>query len=227
MVWEVDKGGLSGFIATVESSVFETDERYRDGNVPLLRFVFGNLEVEDGAAPDQWNESYSTGAGWEVVDDGGAVEHVKRPGNTKFHESTKAGMLVKRVVSLPDLLNVIQERGTEPTEAASYLGIRAKWEIHEHTYEFDDGENVTVEFLLPTEFVGVEDVSIPSASSNGEAEVDTEELEATLKELAANSPDFDSFRDAALKVDGVLDDDDLLELVVDEGEGGLYATAAA
>lgn len=227
MVWEVDSNTFGDFIGTVERSVFETDERYRDGNIPILRFQFGNLEVEDGSAPDTWNESYPVGKDWEVVDDGGAVENTKRPGNTKFHESTKAGMLVSRVVSVDGLFEEIQKRGTEPTEAASYLGIRAKWEVHEHTYEFDDGP-VTVEFLLPTEFVGTEDVSVPAATTNGGgSEVDIEALEDELNKLAGASDSFDEFREKALKVEGVLDTDELLERVVDEGESGLYATAAA
>jgi len=50
-------------------------------------------------------------------------------------------------------------------------------------------------------------------------------LGTKLKALAKKSDDFTAFEEAALALDGVVEDDALLESVLDESATGFYQTA--
>lgn len=218
------KGGFDRYEATVDGAEFITSEDYQNGEVPLLELHLGNLVTDDGHTQDEWSLSFSVGNGWEIVDNGRGVQYAKDPSRTHSSRS-KHGLLVNRIIDEGDLqgaLEVLTERGA-PNEADVFEGLRFVWERDSFDYGGDIGD---VEVVLPVEFVGVDDGSADrsNAASNGDGGADRKKVEAKLKALAKKAADHDEFQDAALEIDEVLNDDDLLDDVVDPD--GFYARVA-
>lgn len=217
--WATDSGLATALEGTIENPFFDYDPEYRDGETPLLHLPLVNVTSdEDPEIKDTLTLTLGTGNGWEVVDNGEAV--ARSDGKSKgFHEKTRVGILVDRIVEI-GAVETIAERGT-PTQAKVWDGLRFKFENHEEDYGEIDGEQVKVNFLLPVELVGSE---TDGGSTNGKVD---EKVVTRLKALARNSATHDEFLDQALDIDGVADNDSLFEQVSDAGDTGFYAANAA
>lgn len=216
--WSTTSGLAESYTAEVEDAYFDYDPEYRDGDIPQLYLELGNVTTEDEVdLDDTQTQRFGTGNGWEVVDNGGAVEH-ESGRNKQFHEKTRLGILINRVVEI-GAVDAIAERGT-PQEAGVWKGLKIKFERHTEDYGKIDGEEVKVDFMLPVEIVA------EGGGSKSKAKGGNKALVAKLTKLAKNSDDHDTFLDAALEIDGVTEDDDLFEQVSDDSDAGFYAQAA-
>ena len=73
----------------ITDAVYETDVDYKNGEVP--RLVLQIQTETDG----EITAKYGTGPGWEIIDDGKAVNH---PSKDNFNKNTDMGKLVSSIV---------------------------------------------------------------------------------------------------------------------------------
>lgn len=230
--WGVSSGLVDKFTGTIDEAKFLTDLEYRDGEVPLLSLTFVNIENDEGVNIDELTERWSIGNGWDVVDGGKGVEREDGNKNKKFHKRTKYGMMISAIMRLDGtVLKDLQGRGS-PTEAGVWEGMRFTIERQ----EVNGGPEIgTYEVLIPTSYHGIEGGSgsakpakkaaAKKAAASGSDTAARIKAEVALKKLAKDADDYDSFLAAALDVEGVTDNDELLAKVTDED--GLYAEARA
>lgn len=217
--WATDDGFVESYEGTIEEARFDYDPEYRDGETPQLYLELDNVTTEEDVdLDDTATLRFGVGNGWEVVDNGSAVE--RDDGKNKgFHPKTRVGILIDRLIEI-GAVEAIAARGL-PTEAKVWEGLRFRFERHTEDYGQIDGENVKVDFMLPAELIGEES----KASSNGNGS-GNKAVRAKLVKLAKNAASHDDFLDAALDIDGVTDDDELFAAVSDDSEAGFYASAA-
>lgn len=231
MAWTTESGLVESYDGTVTRAWFGTDVRYMNGEVLLLNWEikpddpsqFSHLE--DGVI----EERFPCGKGWDSNDGGKSATHESGNANKRFHRSSIYGRIIDAVPSMPGLIDVLKDRGTE-MEAKVWEGMR----FHFARQEFDYGGEIGKKSrIMPVEFLG--EAGEGEKPSNGASKVaalkakaaaankGNNDLRGQLVELAKNSDTHESFMDAALEVPGVADDDDLLAAVADEN--GLYAEA--
>lgn len=227
--WATKKtGGVGEFVGTIDRAEFITSEDYHDPNRAILEFLLGGVTDEAGHMPDEWHISYSADgvSEWQIVEGGQAVESQVDPSDTLPGETSKWGLLVEQLLTIDGVAEVLEDRG-DPTDAASYEGLRFAWEETTHDYGGDIGE---VDITLPVKFLGVEDDvgGDTEVSSNGAgSNEDREKLERKLTALAKKADNHDEFQDKALDIDDVVNDDELFDAVVDPSDDGFYAQAVS
>lgn len=241
--WGTESGLFTNYEGTVAESWFGTDENIDDPTRVFLFWRFIDPVNEDGERYDEWTERFTIGKGWEVADGGSRI--VRSDGNTrkKVNENTDYGRIINRVMGdqgggkegqkyaeeFKGVLDVLAERG-EPQNAKVWEGLSFKIAEHEFSFTNDEDEEITYTRNLPVAFLGVSGEgesggsggqSESNGSSNGKAA--KAKAKAALKKLAKEHEDHGDFLDAALEIDGVADDDELMELAADDSDEGLFA----
>lgn len=219
-------GPETPFEGVVKEAKFYTDPRYRDGEVVLMGWT---LET-DSTDPDfeEFDVSYSCGNGWETNDNGKTAEHVNN--KDKFNSQSAYGLVLQRVVGknpeLKDefkgLVDILAERG-DPREAKIWEGLRFRFDVESREYNFQDGPR-TVSRIMPVEFLGVEDdgkKKAPAKKKSGGGKKKAKSLRDQVVEAAKNADDHEDFMAAAFAIEGVTDDDDLVDEISDED--GIWA----
>jgi hypothetical protein len=164
-------------------------------------------------------QGWSVGSGWIPSGDGKEMHH---PARGNVVNSSRYGQLQTRVIK--DLQVNMRELGV-PTVAATWNGLGFHWMIEEHaTIKGKEPK----QGLMPTIYLGRKtsmDVKAPAAaatSAPAKASVLTEEVDKQLKHLAEVSPNAAVFQKAALKIEAVTKNDDLMATILDEGPNGYY-----
>lgn len=233
-----ESGRLEDFEFTVTDAYFATVPGYMDGQQWFLHWV-GTTDSEGQPIMDRegYHPSWRLGDGWESLDGGKTVQH---PTKSHYHRQTPAGELIDAIADItsdeegkpvfdPDPLD-----GADPTTCDWYVGKKFQMKEITRKYEIDGQQRKSVR-TLPVEYLGEADgaaaAPAPAAESTDEGSAPaTGASKATLtklKVLAKKSADFEAFESAALELDGVVEDDALLESVVDSSASGFYATANA
>lgn len=227
-----DSGRMTDYEFTVTDAYFATVPGYRDGTDWFLHWV-GTTDSESQPIMDRdgYHPSWRLGDGWESIDGGKTVTH---PTKSHFNRQAPAGELIDALADItsddegnpvdPDPLE-----GADPVGSEWYIGMKFKMGEKVHTYNID-GQERKVERAIPAEYLGKGDVAAPAAAPAAEAAAapagaSAKVAKAKLTALAKKSGSFADFEEAALSIDGVVDDGDLLENVLDESDSGFYATA--
>ncbi|MDX1748659.1 MAG: hypothetical protein R3324_22225, partial [Halobacteriales archaeon] len=210
-------------------------------------FLFWKMaKIEtDGDPVDEWTERFSVGSGWEAVEGGKQIQ--REDGTTrKINSNTDYGRIINRCLGeaggregreyaehFEGAKKVLMDRG-EPTEAGVWVGLRFHMTSQEFSFHNkEEDEEVTYNRTLPVAFKGEDDpdgtVSSPAGSeSNGSlSKAERIKVEAALKKLAKEADDHADFLDKAMELETVTTHDELLELVADDSDSGLFATARA
>ena len=226
--WETETGLPDDFEFTVTDAAFLKSAEFKNGEILFLNLTGDTDELGEHEI------RVACGPGWESLDGGKTARH--ESGNPKkgFNANTHMGLWIDRCVKELDLGSTLGPRG-EATDAKVWVGL--KFHMKQKQFGFKNnqtGEDVSYSRLLPEAFLGDGSgagASKPAAkaekaatngSSNGAA---GKVLMAKLTALAKKHDTHEEFVDAAMQLDGVTDDDEILNRVIDES--ALYASARA
>ncbi len=215
--WELETGLPNDIDAYMVNCRFGIRDEYRaaitvpegeaEDETAGMMFIFDMVDAEGNQVGQQ---GYSVGKGWNPSEDGLTIEH---PTKKNVVNSTKYGMLQKRVVA--ELKVPMHEYGP-PLDASSWEGLGFHWMLEAFTTFTGKETNV----LLPTLFLGKkDDIAAPKPVEKVSADETTEALVALAK--AATGPK--AFQVKAMKVPGVVDNDELMAQVMEDGPEGFYA----
>lgn len=214
-LWGTDAGFETDYEGTIIDAFFQlnTESQFGDPQTQLrLKFLTDTEKEVD--------ERYNCGKDWVSNDGGDSVSH---PSKVRFNRQSQAGKLVDALIAC-GAVDAVKERGTGPTVAKTWLGLRFFMESVDSTFTPKDGEPRTSSKNYPSKFLGIGDVE--SSGSGTATPVASHPLErlnaddvAKVISMAKTLP-FGEWLDKLLEVDGVLGNDDLVALAADEN--GLY-----
>jgi len=224
-VWDLESGLPNDVDAFIANAKFGTRDEYMQqiseggGEGTGLMFLF-DLMDESGEVIGQ--QGYTVGSGWQASDDGKSISH---PTRKNVVISSRYGQLQHRVVKE---LDVEMEKYGKPTDAASWNGLGFHWMLEEHETlkVVEGGGRERKQGLMPTVFVGVNDAirggAAPAKAAPEKATIDAG-LEKQLKELAQTNG-YKAFIMAAMKIEAVSKNDELMASIMDESDKGFFAT---
>jgi hypothetical protein len=229
--WETTTGFADDFDFVVTGARFGFIKEYMGGTVPLL--------IWEGHSPDDdsvTEVSFPIGSGWEVKDNGRRVQH--ESGKKKFVRNSIVGHLIRRVV---DDLKVESILDGSPTDAQVWVGLGFHMKREKIVYpglKKDDKDGVETERLMPVAFLGTKEsssarssgpsTSSPAAHPGTNATNGTTDSPLVKKlRLLAQKLERSEFQMKALDMPEVMADDAVMAAVLDDGPGGLWATARA
>lgn len=238
--YETETGLADDFEFAITDAAFLKSAEVKNGEQLFLSLTgdtdeYGEYEVRILCGP-----------GWDSLDGGKTAKH--ESGKPKrWNANTHMGLWIDRCMKPEsegglDLRNVLASRGPG-NEAKVWVGL--KFHMKQRQFGFKNnqtGEDVSYSRLLPEAFlgeVGAANTAKPAASNSVADKVaaakakaaaakngsNGSSLEDQLIKLAGEHNNHGDFVDAAMTIDGVADDDDLLTKVVDPD--GIYATARA
>lgn len=227
--WITGTGLLDNFTLKVDEAWFGEDEENDDDRIFL--FLRGPASQNGEVVDEEYQERWTIGNNWEVVDEGRAVEHVA--GKFEFNENTGIGLLIDSMVRdddhelVDEKIDMLAERG-DAYEAKVYQGLELDLERKQFSFENDEGEKVNYTRLLAAD---VREASPKRKSSRkkstsrkkGSSRTKTspeDRLRKKLIKLAGEYgvDDHDEFVDEALdEYPDVEDFDDLHADMLDEG----------
>ena len=223
--WALESGLPNDVDGWMFNSRFGTKDEYAQAvmaggeteGVPGLMFIT-DLFNNDGEMIG--SQGWSVGSGWIPSDDGKSMRH---PTRANVVDTSRYGQLQKRVMVG---LKVDMNQYGKPTMASSWDGLGFHWLLEEHsTIEGKDPKRG----LMPGLFLNRKESSgakVPATAAPGAAKAEategTQELTGRLKQLASVSPNASVFQKAALKMEAVTQNDDLMAQVLDEGPNGFY-----
>ncbi len=234
-----EKGLIDDFDFTITNAFFAPDASYMEGTQTLLHWE-GTTDDPDNA---EYSMFWGLGKGWNSPDGGKTIVHESDKADKFFNENSLIWRVINRCLEDFGLREVLAAKGS-PLEAKVWPGLTFHMKREEMSY--GKGIEPTVR-LMPVSFVGggtsggtggaakASGTTKKAASSTGtktaaeklaEAKAKAEAKKAgggsladQLKALAAQHDEFESFQLAAMEVDGVTDDEELMNqiLVPDEG----------
>lgn len=218
--WALESGLPNDVDGWMKSCRFGTKDEYKQAvtaagpdegeGVAGLMFI-ADLYDENGELIG--SQGYSVGSGWIPSDDGRSMHH---PTRKNVVSSSRYGQLQSRVMK--DLGIDMNQYGV-PIEAASWDNLGFHWLLEEH--ETIRGKEPKVG-LMPVMFLGKKaegGTTAPAKEAPGKAE--PAEI-IRLKALAEVSPDIKTFQRAALKIEAVATNDELMAQVLDDSANGFY-----
>jgi len=220
--WGTDDGLLDDYDLQVEAAWFGPDEENDDDRIFL--FLQGPAFQDGEEVDEEHRDRYSTGKGWEVVEEGEAVEHGS--GRNKFHSAAGVGRLARTTVGLgDDEAELLGERGA-PWEAKVWQGLTFHMVRREFSFKDSDGEVQEYRVPLPTAVSVTETKKKAKKGKKAESKKDSgggeKALRRKLVKLAGDFDDFEDYVDEALdKFPQVEEYDDLHADLLDED--GLFA----
>lgn len=253
--FETEGGLVDDYTITVTDAYYAAPPDYADGTKLFLHWV-GTTDVESQPIMDRdgYHPSWKCGDGWESIDGGKTAVHpIKSAGGktAKFHPNSAAGELVTRMVAItsddegnptysPDPLVAIS-----PTDATTFVGTSWKMMNEERVFTIGGVDHRTT-WVFPYEYLsGPGAATAEPAPAPAPAEPAAEPVPAAEPAAAPASPasdkvlqikllaaakkagDHAEFMEAALAIEGVTEDEEILGQIIDETESGLYAQANA
>lgn len=246
-IWEKEgeSGLLDNFEFTVTNAFFAPHEKYMNGEVTLLNWE-GTTDSLDVPLMHVW---YSLGGGWESKDGGLTIVHDSGNADKYFNKSSQIYKIISRCRDDFKITAILEKRG-DPFHAATWNSLKFRMQNETQPgIRGAEGKDKTmpVEYLGEVGSAGTNGSSAPQAAASG-AGVETPQAKmarlkaekaaaangadttpATLRDqvvaiLTAND-DFDTAQAACLELDGIMDDDDLVQGLMDAD--GLFAEVKA
>lgn len=215
---ELESGLADDFDATITSASFGFDERYAakisGGGEPdpMLTLVLEGPTLEQSVT-----QRYATGAAkqWQISQDGREVVSGKDPNSRRFNENSRAGQLVKRLITLAGGGDVAKgqeffvKKDFYMTQGGFYEGLTCHWK--RETLPVVGGGNSNV--LLPTAILSS---AAPAAGgASGASGINPDWIEAVVK-LAEGKTEKE-LRLAFIKDASVKDNQELKHAVFNKG----------
>lgn len=209
--WETETGLPHDVDAWIANPKFGYKDEYAQavqatGAEGGLMFMF-DLVAQDGELVG--SQGYSVGTGWIPSEDGAEITHPKRKnvvGNSMY------GQLQNRTVK--DMGVDMPARGL-PTQAKSWDGLGFHWMLEDHlTVKGDKKQG-----LMPVEFLEEKGVKVKAKTA-----APVSKVEIDLASLAQSIDDVKEFQKAALRIQGVTSNDELMASVLDESGDGFWAS---
>ena len=216
-------GGLpSGFWGEVIKAKFGYDSKYSEQAGEDIPGLIIWIDREDKGEDDEDKEMrqfYSLGKakGWEVDDDEESVESSENPDDNSFHENSRAGEVVKKIMSIIGV-KAVTNRGFYMTEADFYLELGSLyWEQVPMDVVGEKGKKKSV--LLPTKGKKGkgkkdEDEEPKKEKKKKSFEVEEDDLEK-IKELASGKSKSE-LRKAIRKDDDLKRNSELMNYLYEE-----------
>lgn len=236
-VTEEHGGLIDEYTFEVTRAYFATAPAYTEkvGEEMLFLHWLGKSDVEGYPIMDEdgFHPSWKTGKPkkklWTSVDGGKTAQHPD--GLDHFDSRSDMGELVNRVEKITEHIantpdDPLGGDDSQPTKADWWVG--TKWRMKKETRTYNiNGQDRTKEIDLPVEYLGKAGAAAPAAPVAAAAPVSngggasSAALRAKLIALINASPDFATFQVQALALEGIANDDALLNSVVDES--GLWS----
>ena len=228
--WETETGLPDDFSFEITDASFTRSAEVKGGEQ-----IYLNL-VGDTDTIGQYELHLPVGPGWDTLDGGKTARHESGNAKKGINNNTDYGKFIDACIKELDLGSVLAPRG-EATEAKVWVGL--KFHMKQKEFSFPDkqnpGQNVEYYRLLPQAFLGevggeekapAKESKPAGSGSNGATNgAAAKVLLAKVKAEAKKHDTHEAFVDAAMNIDGVADDEDLLTQVIDPD--GLYAAARA
>lgn len=238
---EFETGLLDDFDLTITRSWFATDQKYNNGETTLLQWE-GKTDSIDVPETHIW---FPLGKGWSSKDGGKTIVHDSGKEGKYFVNTSLIAKLIKRCVDEFGLGEVLASRGG-PFESAPWQGLT--FHLKSEVMDFGGGGFEAKPKVFPNRFVGVaangsgpapgQVAAAPAAvtgaaallaaaaakkaaASNGAPSLE-DQIIAAMKPHKANG-DFASAQAAAIQLEGVATDEELVNQLLDES--GFYAKA--
>lgn len=228
--WALESGLPNDVDAWMWNCRFGTKDQYVEavtvvegqpiGGVPGLMFI---VDLCDDKGELLGSQGWSVGSGWVPSEDGKSIHH---PARLNVVDNSRYGQLQKRVLKE---LGVDMRKQGVPTNAGCWNGMGFHWMMEEHPtikgQELKRGLMPTI-FISrkPPEQAPVTPAAAPGtpagAPPGGQA---TGDIEAQLNSLVNISPNVEVFQKAALKIEAVTRNDNLMSQVLDVGPTGYFA----
>lgn len=247
--WHFNTGLAESYRGKVLQGYFTFDSEYQDGSAVLLKLDILTDDPELGEG-GKVTEQYPVGKDWEPKENGLKVAH--NSGKVKnLNKNGGVATLCQAAVEAGAGETLQKRGGTDgPLRSDIWTGLEFDWELKEFSGTFS-GEKSTWTRMLPVKFLGEkgegggaattpaaqqetaptpqegtsERVTSagPAAATNGMSPV----LKAKLTALAKEAASHDAFMEAAFGVDGVMGNNEVEQMVAQDGEGSIYANAKA
>ena len=154
----------------------------RSGGEPT---PFLHLKLEGPDLDSPIDQVWSTGSAkqWKAVRDGKEIVSEKNPNLHAFVESSRAGELVGRIITLAGEgdkkkgVQVLKARGYLMTEAEFYLGLNFHWE-REKKFTVGGEER---DVLMPTVLLGMDATAVSSPKESAYSDADVETVKGLAK----------------------------------------------
>lgn len=218
---DFETGLLDDFDFTIQHSIFSFDDRYNAGQTLLLQWE-GITDNPDVPETRLW---FPLGKGWVSTDGGKSVHHESGKADKYFVKNSSMARLITRCVDDFGIRELMEERGS-PFESAPWVGMI--FHIKMETVEYGGGNIEASTKQFPNRFVGI--VEAKAAKASGSAGKGAADKIAAAKAKASKSSapslrdqvvaifnshdDFGVAQDAALQIEGVTDDDELLDAIM-------------
>lgn len=218
--WDLESGLPNDVDAYMKNCRFGTKDEYKqavvaagtgEGEGVAGLMLITDLYDENGELIS--SQGWSVGSGWIPSDDGLSMHH---PTRRNVVDSSRYGQLQRRVMK--DLGIDMNEHGT-PTKAPSWDGLGFHWMIEEHpTIEGKEPKRG----LMPVTFLGKKGGEGTVKGAPAAAPKEEPDAVKKLKSLASVSPDVKTFQKAALRMEAVTGNDELMAEVLDDSPTGFY-----
>lgn len=222
--WDLESGLPNDVDAFMSNCKFGTREEYMKQIAETgsegegLMFL---CDLVDASGELLGQQGWTVGSGWKTEDNGASLVH---PTRKNVVISSRYGQLQHRVVK--ELAIDMGQYG-KPTVAASWNGLGFHWMLEEHeTLKQVEGGREKKPGLMPTAFVSLNEAirggTAPAEAAAAKPAID-EVLESKLRDLAQTN-DFKAFVMAAMKIEAVSKNDELMASIMDDGKTGFFAT---
>lgn len=212
---EESSGLVQFYTGTVTNPHFATDARYNQGVGLLLHWEMEDVVDEEGNALPDTTEMFSVGSGWES-DDGQTAYHNTGKEGKLINKGSLYGKIIDRLGEddFAGILPLLRSRGDE-FNAGIWDGLRFEMERETFKYGKDIGDKT---HIMPVKYIPtVAEPKTVKANPPGVATDSSGGLEGRLRTLAEQHPTHSEFLDAALEMDGVAENDELVDLISDPG----------
>ncbi len=234
--WALSSGLPEAFTGQVKEAFFGYDDQYQDGDKCVLTLMIQTTETDIGE-DGMLKVLYGLGDGWEPKNKGQQAEH--EGGKPKaFNKSSAIGQLIQATFDVIGE-DALIEKGM-PWDAEIWNGMNYDWERKSFTGTFG-GEKREWGRVLPVAVAegGSTATKAKGATKKAAAKAETEEtgdgatlpfkIKSTLKKIAAENADHDSYMEAAYDAVSGMDGwtDEFEDHITENGAGSIWADAQA
>jgi len=232
-----ETGLLDDFAFTVTSAAYSFDAKYNNGETLLLK-LDGKTDNLDIPETHIW---IPLGKGWVSQDGGKTIIHESKKEGKYFMKTSLMAKWIERCVDQFGIGDLLNDRGN-PFTSSVWVGL--SFQMKNEAVSYGAGLDPQTK-LLPVAFLGVDESvgsgsttvassgssepsaadKIAAAKAKAAAKASGGDLKSRVVEVLKSHDSFDAAQSAALEIDGVTDDDDLLGSLMDES--GLWAEVNA
>ena len=215
-----DTGLLDDYDFTVTRAWFEGSEMY-DGVSLKLEGTTDSLDLPVITL------YFSCGKAWSTKDGGKTIVHTSGKDGKNFNANVAYAKVIRRCLEDFNIGDLLNSRGN-PWTAETWVGLR--FHINNEVMEYGKDSGIDPKSkAMPSAFLGVVDDAAVDSPADKIARLKATKAAGSLRDQVLDTlrqhTEFTAGQAAALEIDGVTDDDDILSGLMDAD--GLWAEANA